>query len=64
MNGAILSEAQIVALAALPAKDQLIAMLLGQLNAPISGLVNVLSGPTRGLAVVLQRRAEQLAAAS
>ena len=64
MNGAILNETQIVALAALPAKDQLIAMLLGQLNAPISGLVNVLSGPTRGLAIVLQRRAEQLAAAS
>ena len=63
MDGALLSEAQVVALAALPGRDELIARLLGQMNAPISGLVNVLSGPVRGLAIVLQRRAEQLGAA-
>ena len=63
MDGALLSESQVVALAALPSKDALVAMLLGQMNAPISGLVNVLSGPARGLAIVLQRRAEQLGAA-
>ena len=45
------------------AADQLIAKLLGQMNAPITGLVYVLSGPVRGLAMVLQRRGEQLAAA-
>ena len=60
MDGALLSEAQVVTLAALPGRDELIARLLGQMNAPISGLVNVLSGPIRGLAIVLQRRAEQL----
>ena len=63
MDGALISEAQVVALAALPGKDELVARLLGQMNAPISGLVNVLSGPIRGLAIVLQRRAEQLDAA-
>ena len=63
MDGALLSEAQVVTLAALPGRDELIARLLGQMNAPISGLVNVLSGPIRGLAIVLQRRAEQLDAA-
>ena len=63
MDGALISEAQVVALAALPGKDELVAKLLGQMNAPISGLVNVLSGPTRALAIVLQRRAEQLGAA-
>ena len=63
MDGKLLSESQVVALAALPGKDELLARLLGQMNAPISGLVNVLSGPTRALAIVLQRRAEQLEAA-
>ncbi|MXW30550.1 MAG: 50S ribosomal protein L10 [Chloroflexi bacterium] len=63
MDGALISEAQVVALAALPGRDELVAKLLGQMNAPISGLVNVLSGPTRALAIVLQRRAEQLGAA-
>ena len=60
----MISESQDIALAALPGKDQLIAKLLGQMNAPISGLVNVLSGPTRALAIVLQRRAEQLSASN
>lgn len=63
MDGAVLAEQQVTALAALPPRDELIAKLLGQMNAPISGLVNVLSGPVRGLAIVLQRRAEQLGAA-
>lgn len=62
MNGEPLSEQQVSALAALPPRDQLVAKLLGQMNAPITGLVTVLNGPIRGLAVVLQRRAEQLAA--
>ena len=64
LEGLLISESQVIALAALPGKDQLIAKLLGQMNAPISGLVNVLSGPTRALAIVLQRRAEQLSASN
>ena len=63
MDGAVLSSTQVAALAALPPRDQLIAKLLGQMNAPITGLVYVLSGPVRGLAMVLQRRGEQLKAA-
>ena len=63
MDGAVLSSTQVAVLAALPPRDQLIAKLLGQMNAPITGLVYVLSGPVRGLAMVLQRRGEQLAAA-
>lgn len=62
MDGKLLVESQITALASLPPKNELIAKLLGQMNAPITGLVNVLTGPARGLAIVLQRRAEQLAA--
>jgi large subunit ribosomal protein L10 len=62
MDGAVISPAQVSALAALPPKDQLVAKLLGQMNAPIAGLVHVLNGTISGLAVVLQRRAEQLGA--
>jgi large subunit ribosomal protein L10 len=62
MDGAVLSSAQVIALAALPPRDQLIANLLAQMNAPITGLVRVLNGTMSGLAIVLQRRAEQLGA--
>jgi ribosomal protein L10 len=64
MNGAVISPAQVSALAALPPKEQLVSMLLGQMNAPITGLLRVLNGTISGLAIVLQRRAEQLDAAA
>ena len=63
MEGGVISQAQVVTIAQLPPREERVAKLLGQMNAPISGLVNVLSGPTRALAIVLQRRAEQLGAA-
>lgn len=44
---------QVKALAALPTKQQLLGQLVGSLNAPISGFVNVLSGNLRGLVNVL-----------
>jgi large subunit ribosomal protein L10 len=55
----VLTPARIEELAKLPPKDQLIAKLLGQMMSPAAGLVTVLSGPVRGLAVALQRIAEQ-----
>ena len=64
IQGEVLSAAQINAIAVLPTKAELLARLLAQLNAPATGLVHVLTGPIRGLAIVLQRHAEQLAAAS
>lgn len=63
MDGKLLTSAQLIALAALPPKNELVAKLLGQMNAPITGLATVLSGPVRALATVLQRRAEQLGTA-
>ena len=53
-----LTAAEIGELAALPSKDELIARLLGQLQAPISGLAYVLSAPFSALARVLQRHIE------
>jgi large subunit ribosomal protein L10 len=62
MDGNLLTVQQVAVLASLPPREQLLAKLLGQMNAPITGLVTVLSGPVRGLATVLKRRAEQLGA--
>jgi large subunit ribosomal protein L10 len=64
MDGNVLTSAQVTALAALPPRDQLLAMLLGQMLAPITGLARVMNGTIGGLAIVLQRRAEQLEAAA
>lgn len=61
MDGRVISSAQIAELASLPPREELIAKLLGQMNAPIANLVGVLHGTIRGLPIVLQRRAEQLA---
>ena len=64
MDGNILTTAQLVALAKLPRRDVLLAMLMGQKNAPVRGLATVLAGPVRGLAVVLQRISELAPAAT
>ena len=59
IEGRLLTGAQVRSLAALPPREELVAQLLGQMQAPITGLVNVLSAPLRGLVTVLQRRTEQ-----
>ncbi len=61
MDGRLLTAAEIDALAKLPSKDVLIAMLMGQLQGPIAGLANVLNGPLSGLARVLQQHSDNLA---
>ena len=62
MGKAILTAAEVNRLATLPSREELIARLLGQLQAPVGGLVNVLNGPIAGLARVLQRRVETVEA--
>jgi large subunit ribosomal protein L10 len=60
MGERVLTTQDIAALAALPSKEELLARLLGQLNAPMTGLVYVLSAPLAGLARVLQRHVESM----
>lgn len=55
----VLDTVRVKALASLPSKPELISNLIGQLNAPIYGLVSVLSGTTRKLVYVLSAIRDQ-----
>ncbi len=54
LDGKVLSSEEVQHLATLPSKDEMVARLLGQMNAPLSSLVYVLNAPVAGLARVLQ----------
>ncbi|MFZ2310764.1 MAG: 50S ribosomal protein L10 [Patescibacteria group bacterium] len=54
LEGKLLSKTEVEALAKLPSKHELHAKLVGTLNAPISGFVNVLAGSIRNLVNVLK----------
>jgi len=62
VDGKVITAAEVGSLAELPPREVLIARVLGGFNAPISGLVGVLSGTLRGLAVALQAIADKSAA--
>ncbi|MSU75200.1 MAG: 50S ribosomal protein L10 [Candidatus Magasanikbacteria bacterium] len=53
LEGKFIDAAAVKALAALPSKKELLGKLVGTLNAPVSGFVNVLVGNLRGLVSVL-----------
>ena len=63
IRGAVMGDRPLTAdevdsLAKLPPKDVLIGQLIGQMQGPVSGLVNVLDAPLSSLARVLQRHLE------
>jgi large subunit ribosomal protein L10 len=53
LEGSLIGVEKVTALANLPTKLELYAKLVGSINAPISGFVNVLAGNLRGLVNVL-----------
>lgn len=59
VEGKVIDLDGIKSLAELPPREVLIARVLGGLNAPISGFVNVLNGNIRGLVVALNAIAEK-----
>lgn len=64
VEGKVIDQSGIKALAELPPKEVLIAKVLGGFNAPLAGLVNVLNGNIRGLVVALNAVAEKKASAN
>jgi large subunit ribosomal protein L10 len=58
-GGRIVDAAEVAALSRLPGREQLIAQVIGGIQSPLAGLVNVLNGTIRNLAVVLNQVAEQ-----
>ena len=59
LEGTFIGPSEVVRLAKLPSKEQLLGQLVGTLNAPVSGFVNVLAGNLRGLVGVLSAIKEQ-----
>jgi large subunit ribosomal protein L10 len=53
VDGKIVNAAAVAALASLPSRQVLLAQVVGTINAPVSGFVNVLVGNLRGLVNVL-----------
>lgn len=54
LDGKVIDAEEIKALAELPPKEVLIAKMLGSMNAPISGFVNVLQGTIRNVVYALE----------
>lgn len=59
LDGNLLQDSQVIALADLPPLDVLRAQLLGLFNSPAQKLVSVLNEPAASLARVLQAKADQ-----
>ena len=62
-DGPVLRAADVTRLAELPSKPQLVAILMGQLQAPIQRLLAVMNGPLQNLDSLLQARIRQLESA-
>ena len=58
LEGKFIDATMVKSLASLPGKQELLGKLVGTLNAPVSGFVNVLAGNLRGLVGVLNNIAK------
>ena len=63
VEGKVIDLSEVKALASLPSREELIAKLLGSMNAPISNTVNVLQGVIRNAVYVLDAIRAQKASA-
>lgn len=59
LDGDILDEAQVTALADLPSREVLLAQLLGLINEPATKLLRTIKEPSASLARVLQAKADK-----
>ena len=54
LDGKVIALDEVKALAELPSREELLAKLVGSMQAPISGLVNVLQGTIRNFVYTLE----------
>jgi len=54
LENKIISASEVMSLATLPSRDELLAKLVGSINAPVNGFVNALAGNLRNLVGVLK----------
>jgi large subunit ribosomal protein L10 len=59
LESKVISGKEVMSLATLPGKDELLSKLVGTINAPISGFVNVLAGNLKNLVGVLKAVADK-----
>jgi len=53
LDSKLMTQEEVIALSKIPSKEELLAKVVGSINAPVSGFVNVLAGNLRGLVNVL-----------
>lgn len=58
-DGSVLSQEQVVAIADLPSKEEMVAKLIGSLSSPLQGIVHTCNGPAQALITVLSRLENQ-----
>jgi len=59
IDGQFVGKDEVMALADIPSKPQLLSMLLSTMNAPLSGLMNAVTGNVRGFVQVLSQMSEK-----
>lgn len=59
IEGDFISGAEVMTLAEIPSRNELIAKLLGSLNAPLSGIMNVFTGNVRGFVQIISKLSEK-----
>lgn len=59
LENKVIDAKQVMSLATLPSKEELLAKLVGSINAPVSGFVNALAGNLRNLVGVLKAISEK-----
>ena len=64
LDGEYLDMSQVMALAKVPSKDELIAKMMGSINSPLTGVVMVMNGVMSGLARAIDAVAKQKAEAA
>ncbi len=59
INGEYIDAEKVMQLAEIPSREVLLAKLLGSINAPLSGVMNALTGNIRGFTMVLKQLSEK-----